>query len=788
MHRHIAIYHTWPEIKNAEYENILRIIAAANNIGLYVSIIDNQGYVLFSTLPGKAGDTERLSSNDTDFTISLHFESPKVIDIYSYYTLWNPLEFYFTWGYEKSVQNFMTHDDLISCDSDTADLHAINLYAAIERQPLLPLPRLHHSLSRSVYKPDITSKARVFYIGINWERINNTRGRHHDLLLALEQADMIDIYGPELFHGVKPWDGFACYRGSIPFDGKSTIEHIAEAGICLAFSSLAHQRSGIMSNRLFEGLAAGALVIANKHPFLEKFFGDLVPTVDDSKSTEEVIGEVKKIVRWVRKFPEEANAKAEAAQQIFLERFALEGTLTALIEGHERRVQHSKYQPLENASVTAVMLFTESRVSRFGEMIANLAAQSYPVESVIIVLDELWFGLNKRKIDAILADTKSLAITFIATDVFDYSGALDQHHSRKNVIGPAVWRALAMIESEFFLLLKPEEGLFVDHVRTLVQVLAREEQLLAAHAGILIESRAEENRTARRLEHLALRSMETYVFANQERYAGSSLFRTSVISKLQEATFNLLDGQEHNYLNSVAFMAGGIGASSAVTYLYREMDYKHNLVPIVAIEQQHQFIRDALRKVARRLEIMRVPRMPEVVFANSTAGSPIVWDNLRRPADVDALLEPGVLYELKSGGEALKFMGSGWSLPEPGGTWIDGRSAALEFKLAVKREDMAKVKKVQFEMLLLGRLENGAGRKQHITFMVNGAAVSYFMVSADTQVYTVEVPGHIFGGEASTRIRFVCDHANPVLNETGKVIDARKLGLRVSSLIAYYSF
>jgi len=179
--------------------------------------------------------------------------------------------------------------------------------------------------------------------------------------------------------------------------------------------------------------------------------------------------------------------------------------------------------------------------------------------------------------------------------------------------------------------------------------------------------------------------------------------------------------------------------------------------------------------------------MPEVVFANSTAGSPLAWDNLRRPADVDALLEPGILYELKSGGEALKFMGSGWSSPEAGGTWIDGRSGTLEFKLAVKSEEMAKVKKVQFEVLLLGRLENGTGRKQHVTFMVNGAAVSYFMVSNDTQVYTVETPGHIFGGEASTRIRFVCDHANPVLNESGKVLDARKLGLRVSSLIAYYS-
>ena len=241
--RHIAIYHTWPEIKNAEYEVILRIVAAARNIGIDVSVMDNDSYTIWSTNPSYNQEMLRIDHKNCDFAISLHFESPKTADIYTYATLWNPYEFYFLWGYDKSIVKLLSHDDLLTSGSKPAEAHALNLFQAIGRPVPTPLPELFPTLATILFEPNISKASRLFYIGINWERINATRGRHHDLLVALDEADMIDIYGPEIFLGVKPWEGFESYRGAIPFDGTTTIRKIAEAGICLAFSSAAHQRS-----------------------------------------------------------------------------------------------------------------------------------------------------------------------------------------------------------------------------------------------------------------------------------------------------------------------------------------------------------------------------------------------------------------------------------------------------------------------------------------------------------------------------------------------------------------
>src|ERR1700712_300054 len=118
MNNAFAIMHTWPDVRNAEYEVLQRLLAAAEAIGQSVAVIDNNGKVLWSSPALRLQIGEELPKDSVRYIISLHFESPRVLDIYSYYALWQPIEFYYDFGYSQSISKFSTHNDLLSCDSD----------------------------------------------------------------------------------------------------------------------------------------------------------------------------------------------------------------------------------------------------------------------------------------------------------------------------------------------------------------------------------------------------------------------------------------------------------------------------------------------------------------------------------------------------------------------------------------------------------------------------------------------------------------------------------------------
>ena len=778
---HIAVFHTWPDTKNAEYELILRIIEAGRNVGIDVTIIDNEGYPIWPAIRHSYHEMDRISHKDCDFAISLHFESPKVIDIYTYVTLWNPQDFYFIFGYEKSVTKLITHDDAISCDSDMADAHALNLFRAIGRAPQTPLPRLHASLSRNVYEPNVTDEARVFYIGINWERINSKRGRHHDLLVALDDADLIDIYGPEFFHGVKPWEGFSCYRGSIPFDGRTTIKRIAEAGICLAFSSAAHQRSGIMTSRLFEGLAAGALVVANKHPFLERFFGDTVLTVDDSLPTERIVSEIKDIVRWARRNPELATEKARQAQEIFLERFAFEDALTKLVDGHAERIAMHRPPSGKDVSITAIVVFLSTGWKRLDEMLNELAEQINTPRRVILVIDEVLYGMNQKRFSQLIEELP-FTISVITEELFEYAGPLESLTTRKNHVGPAVFRALRSVDTDLFFIQMPPDELFSSHLSSLVRTLTANPNHLAAASGTIAESKLPDGRLSRRIEDLGAASLDTYLYAHQTRFVAQHLYRRQIIDSLDEAVFMLTDGQEFNYLSILALLQAGVAWSQTATLVYREHEASMAPSPVVPIEQQHQFIRDAVRSVPARLELMRHSTLPPVVFSTPT-GAPVQWANLRRPSEIGAVAIPGVRSVLANGGDGLKFMSSGFSYPEENGIWIEGRTATLEFTVGMSASEWRDVRKIRFTLEILAPTERASRRNQHATIMVNGVVCGYLEIMPDWCECIVDVSREVFGDERSARLRLVFDHAEPFVDAAGTVLDTRQLSAHIRSFM-----
>lgn len=329
MHNRFAVIKLWEETVSAEDENIARIICAAQEIGVECIPVDRN----YKILPDKISTATEESF---DFVLHLHFDSLKINNLFSFVTLWNPLEFYHEWGYRRFSDALRSHDDFLSCASEGADRHIKRLIANDDYH-LEPKFTMFHSLSSPILRPEKGKGKKLFYCGINWERLGRPVGRHAHLLKFLDKHEKINIYGPHLLSGIKVWSDFKCYRGEVPFDGKSMIYKIHESGVSLVLSSKAHIESSLMSNRLFESLAAGVNIICDQNPFPKKYFGDLLFYIDTKSSPEEITQQVMEHFKWIEEHPTESYEKAVESQKIFLEKFNLKNSLINIYKNLQDR-------------------------------------------------------------------------------------------------------------------------------------------------------------------------------------------------------------------------------------------------------------------------------------------------------------------------------------------------------------------------------------------------------------------------------------------------------------------
>lgn len=381
MRKRIAVIDQWPDRPNAEKECVERIRRAGTSLGCEVVVIDKLGRVI--------GSGEEVTRDTVDFVLSLHYETPKCFDVHSYVALWNPIEFYFWWGYRRTAAHLATHDDFISCGSRWADDQAARL---IHGDPSRRVPAftLNHSLSEPVIAPRRRDDRRIFYCGINWERLGKGPGRHEEVLKALDARDMVRIYGPDLLDGVKVWGGFRNYVAPIPFDGVSCVHEIAKTGAALVFSSDAHRQSALMSNRLFEAAAAGVVILCDENPFAREHFGDSLIYIDTKRSQAEIGAEILERLAWLNANPDAAADLATRAQQIFKEKFCLKKQLGALLDGHETRAKSlaSAYLARDRRYAVRMICFFDGqdRLDDVHKLARDVNRQIYPLSRVDVVL------------------------------------------------------------------------------------------------------------------------------------------------------------------------------------------------------------------------------------------------------------------------------------------------------------------------------------------------------------------------------------------------------------------
>jgi len=519
-----AIVKLWKElgIKNAEDECVARIKHSASRLGIDVFEILPDGRYLED--PNRV-----ICPDDVDFVLHLHYQTPKNYDAFSIVALWNPVRFYMEWDYQRTSRNLLTHNDFLSCGSAPAD--------GMVRRKIQDSPchideffTLYHSVHENVHPPSL-GEAKLFYAGINWDVLQGKGSRHGSVLRILEGTGHIKIFGPKLFMGIDVWNGFNSYQGEIPFDGFSMIHEISKAGVSLVLSSEAHKESELMSSRLFESIAAGALVIADENPFTHKHFGDSVLYVDASQSPDSVAQQILAHLEWAKINKEAALLKIGKAQKIFSERFSHKSNLTRIYKHMQDRKEKIRNKILKTPATnhaTLFMLLPDASEDGLHRHIKSFECQEDKGVRGKLCIDSNVTLERKKQIAASLSQSR---IEVIEASFYGPFGAREK-------IGQVILSLIEKrLEDEFFVFVAPNEVLMSDHISNLKKTIMADPDLVGSASTVIHDLKG----------HEVVRVHDVIDFGHVDCKApnglGRFMFRRSMLPKNYETCLPFLDGR-----------------------------------------------------------------------------------------------------------------------------------------------------------------------------------------------------------------------------------------------------
>jgi hypothetical protein len=451
-----AVVKLWPEIKTAEDECIARLKIAAADLGLECFEILADGRYLEQP-------TRHLAKGDVDFVF----------------------QFYHEWGYARTSRNLLSHDDFISCSSQSADDHVARLVRKAATH-LPPLFNLYHSTASVIHPPSLGDH-KLFYAGINWEAISGGKSRHQEVLKRLDQTESLRIYGPEIFQGVKVWAGYRSYVRGLPFDGISMIDEIS-----LVLSSQAHKNAALMSNRLFESIAAGALVICDENPFARKYFGDALLYIDSRCSIDTIFEDIQRHLAWAEAHPEQALAMIAKAQQIFTEKFTLTRNLADLYNGLDARqaalLERNAPASAPRLKVQLNLLMPEYRDDVLAMHLDSVRAQQYDNFAATLFVDADLAPEARARIEAQVAKSP-VPVALASIDFFSYS--LHRTVTIRRRLGEVLGELLGQpTEADALVFVAPNERLLPNHLSVLAGSLARNPSAPSAATAVIHQNGA----------------------------------------------------------------------------------------------------------------------------------------------------------------------------------------------------------------------------------------------------------------------------------------------------------
>lgn len=350
MTNKILLITQWPEVKNGEYELIEKI----KRTNYDITVVDRYGFTVGDEL-----NSERVDDNEYLFAISFHFDTPRLLNVPTYYWVANPLAFmHLRHDYRDSIVPLIRANDgylfngsaplknHISrlATNSLADLEAnLEFYPSVATQELVVVASQNN-----------VNKDRLFYCGVNWERATDGTGRAQGLLAELNSRGIADFYGPRELEGKPVWEDFNSYLGEIPFDGTSSLSVMSQYGAVLAISSPAHLKSKTSSSRVFEGLSAGVPVISDRNPHVIELFGDAIFYFDGNNPCEQA-DSIQNLLQHIKNNEADVRDKVRRGQKLLSEKYNFEPCLDKLLSYCKQ-----KYSDVEGVITVAFIRHTYS--------------------------------------------------------------------------------------------------------------------------------------------------------------------------------------------------------------------------------------------------------------------------------------------------------------------------------------------------------------------------------------------------------------------------------------------
>lgn len=219
----------------------------------------------------------------------------------------------------------ISHPDRLPADEPASFDHvfvASDIYAKVlSHQSTASISVMHQAADPAVFHPpeqkmDVPSP--LLFVG-------NSRREYRTLVRWCVENNLdLSVYG-SLWKGIIP-ERFI--KGEY-IDNTELHKWYGSCPILLNDHWDTMKEQGFLSNRLFDGSAAGAFIITDKVKGLASVFGDAIETAADSE-------ELKQKIEYYLANPQEAAARTQRARQIVLEGHTFDHRADQIIEAYER--------------------------------------------------------------------------------------------------------------------------------------------------------------------------------------------------------------------------------------------------------------------------------------------------------------------------------------------------------------------------------------------------------------------------------------------------------------------
>lgn len=589
----MGIVSPWPGDLCAETEVLSRMKVGAEDAGLGYIMLDNFGHVLDGET--QKATEEYVKQENLQYVVTTHYESEKTVDSFYYHTLWNPPEIPLNLpDYSTRVtNNYLMNDDYLIYDFGGMSNH-LKVILMNRPRTLEGASTLTASFPMSRMLQPKLEEPKLFYCGMNWEKVVSNSNRHEGLFKLLDETGKVKFFGPDkvaAWGGLRPWEGYKCYQYSIPFDGFSILDEINQCGICLVLSSDIHRRAGAATNRTYEACAAGAVIISDDNEFMQHYFKDAALFIEYNKNNpKDTFDQIMEKYQWIVDHREEALEMARRAQQIFIEHFSVDNQMVKIANNHYSRfctIEKDLFAKDEAKKVLVTYVVNTLDVDEAKKnclkVIKNIKNQYY--ENI-----QLGVACDKRMEEEIIAYIRQnmLDAAVVSMQLFDHKG------SKQYTDGQAIRILQNSIEHDYWINIFAHEIWYYDHITTLVRTI-QEENAECAYAGRQHKDKLGYARVDF-FDKIHLSTVFNMNWPDWLPVPGQMLFKTECDSEVPEFMLECLDGYEHYAYLGMIWIKNKrkIAFTRRMTSCWCAEDMDERNIVLKA-EYQIRYIRDILR-------------------------------------------------------------------------------------------------------------------------------------------------------------------------------------------------